>query len=503
MATVSTPLHLLAAATPQPTAGAWDERFGFVGTIEQVQAIAVDPNGEVYVGGRFTKAGGVDAQHIARWDGRRWQALGEGVDGNVHAIAVDGSDVYVAGDFNIAGGMNAVGIARWDGAAWSTVGDGTGPLDDYFGTPEAGDIYSMLISDGVLYVGGDFIKIDGVAANSVAQWNGTTWSALGQGMGELDWEEKFVPEATVYALALDGGILYAGGDFLLTDGETVNSIAQWDGTGWSALSSGVTLEDGNGTPQKGTIRALAAHDGALYVGGWFSKAGGQAANHVAVWQGDAWSTLGVGVRAEQFASVPPIYALAFSGNTLYAGGRFVGAGNQNIDLLAQWQNNTWSEVGAGVSNDGYDEILVLTAGLADDLYVGGAARMIGNQRVDNIAHWRIWRCPATPYAIAVGDDGRVYVGGEFKIAGGVRVSNLAIWLDGAWHNIGDANARIRDMVLAGDDLYVVGEFTQIGGIAANHVARWNQTTQQWTVSMPWITPMACSMSAGALRPPAM
>ena len=495
VATLGSPLRLLAAATAQPAAGAWDDRFGTLGTIEQVQAIAVGPNGEVYAGGRFTKAGGVDAQHIARWDGRSWQALGEGVDGDVHAIAVDGSDVYVAGDFKVAGGINAVGIARWDGAAWFTVGDGTGPLDDYFGTPEAGDIYSMLISDGVLYVGGDFVKVDGVDAYSVAQWDGTSWSALGEGMGELDWEGKFTPEATVYALALDGGILYAAGDFLLADGETANSIAQWDGTGWSALGAGVTLEDGNNTPQKGTIRALAVNNGALYAGGWFSKAGGKAANHVAVWQGGAWSTLGVGVRAEQFATAPQIYALAFSGNILYAGGRFAGAGNQNIDLLAKWQNNAWSEVGTGVSSDGYDEILVVTAGLAGDVYVGGATRMIGDQRVDNIAHWQNERwsalggglldgeygdSPATPYAIAVGEDGRVYAGGEFKIAGGVRVSNLAMWLDGAWHNIGDANARVRDMVLAGDDLYVVGEFTQIGGIAANHVARWNQATEQWS-----------------------
>ncbi len=495
VATIYTPLHLLAAETAQPAAGAWDDRFGFVGAIDQVRAIAVGPNGEVYAGGEFTKAGGVDAHHVARWNGRSWQALGTGVDGDVHAIAVDGSDVYVAGDFTVAGGINAVGIARWDGAAWSTVGDGTGPLDDYFGTPEAGDIYAMLISNGVLYVGGDFVKIDGVAAHSVAQWDGTSWSALGQGMGELDWEEKFVPEATVYALALDGDSLYAAGDFLLADGETANSIAQWDGTKWSALSGGVTLEDGNGTPQKGTIRALAAHDGALYAGGWFSKAGGKAANHVAVWQGGAWNTLSVGVRAEQYATAPQVYALAFSGNALYAGGRFVGAGNQNIDLLAKWENNAWSEVGEGVSNDGYDEISVLTPGLAGDVYVGGTVRVIGNQRVDNIAHWQNQRwhalggglldgeygdSPATPYAIAIGDDGRIYAGGEFAIAGGVRVGNLAMWHEGAWHNIGDANARVRDLVIGGDDLYVVGEFTQIGGIAANHVARWNQTTQQWS-----------------------
>lgn len=494
VATLGNAARLVAAPT-QPAASAWDDRFGLVGVEGKVTAVAVAPTGAVYVGGDFTKAGGLAAQHIARWDGRSWQPLGEGVDGTVYAIATDGDDVYVAGKFGVAGGVNANGIARWDGVTWSAVGDGTGVIDDYFGTPEPGEVYAMLISGDKLYIGGDFVSVDGVPANSVAQWDGATWSALGRGMGELDWEGKFVPQATVYALAFDGTTLYAGGDFTLADEATANSLAQWDGASWSALSGGVTLTDGNGDPQKGIIKALAVQNGALYAGGWFDKAGGIAANHVAMWQGTSWNTLGVGVRAEQYATEPQIHALAVSGNTLYVGGRFVGAGNQNIDLLAKWENNSWSEVGAGVSNDDYDSVLVLTAGGAGDIYVGGSFRVVGDQRVDNVAHWQNdgWRAlgggllrgeygdsPATPYAIAVDDAGRVYAGGEFVIAGGVRVSNLARWENGAWDNIGNANARVRDLVVVGEDLYVGGEFTQIGGIAANHVARWNRATEQWS-----------------------
>lgn len=494
-AILGSPLRLQAATMAQAATGAWDPRFGFVGVEGKVTAMAVAPTGEVYAGGDFTKAGGMAAQHIARWDGHSWQPLGDGVDGSVYAIAIDGTDVYVGGKFTVAGGVNVNGIARWDGAAWSAVGDGTGVIDDYFGTPEAGEVYAILISEDRLYIGGDFISVDGVTANSVAQWDGTTWSALGRGMGELDWDEQFVPQATVYALATDGATLYAGGDFKLADEATANSVAQWDGTSWSALSGGVTLTDGNGEPQKGIVRALAVQNGAIYAGGWFDKAGGKAANHVAVWQNNSWSTLGVGVRAEQYASDAQVNALVVSGNTLYVGGRFVGAGNQNIALLAKWENNGWSAVGAGISNDGYDYVTVLTAGGAGDVYLGGTFRIVGDQRVDNIARWQNdnWRAlgngllrgeygdsPATPYAIAVDDADRIYVGGEFVIAGGVRVSNLALWENGAWFNIGSANARVRDLVVVGDDLYVGGEFTQIGGIAANHVARWNRLTEQWS-----------------------
>ncbi len=70
---------------------------------------------------------------------------------------------------------------------------------------------------------------------------------------------------TVNALAVAGGSLYAGGTFTTAGGGAANSIAQWDGTAWSALGSGVN----------NTVGALAVADGRLYVGGGFSTAGGR------------------------------------------------------------------------------------------------------------------------------------------------------------------------------------------------------------------------------------
>jgi hypothetical protein len=492
------PVHAAAPTQLTPTAAAangWNPRFGMPGVEGKVTAVAVAANGDVYVGGDFTKAGGMAAQHIARWDGRSWHALGDGINGNVTALAVDGTDLYVGGDFEVAGSVTTNGIARWDGANWFTVGDGTGVVDDYFDTPERGDVYAMLIRDGKLYIGGDFVAVDGITANSVAVWDGTTWQAVGSGIGELDWEGKFVPEGEVYALATDGTTLYAGGEFLIAGDVTANSLAQWDGNSWSALGGGVTMTDGNGHPQFGSVRALAVNGGTLYAGGWFDKAGGNAANHIAQWQNNSWHPLGVGVRAEQFAGEPQVRALAVVDNTLYVGGRFVGAGNQNIDLLAQWANNSWTEVGMGIANDDYDYVNVLTPGRQGDLYMGGAFRIVGDQRVDNIAQWHNdgWRTlgsgllsieygdsPANPYAIATDEQGHIFVGGEFAVAGGVRLSNLAMWDGSRWVAIGNANARVRDMVVADGALYVGGEFTQIGELAASHVARLDLNTFTWS-----------------------
>ena len=36
---------------------------------------------DVYVGGQFTMAGGLNANYIAKWDGSSWSTLGGGMNG--------------------------------------------------------------------------------------------------------------------------------------------------------------------------------------------------------------------------------------------------------------------------------------------------------------------------------------------------------------------------------------------------------------------------------------
>ncbi|NIP86080.1 MAG: hypothetical protein GTO03_11140, partial [Planctomycetales bacterium] len=127
-----------------------------------VYAIAVSGD-DVYLGGQFTTAGGLRANHIARWNraAQTWSPLGDGLDGPVRAIAVSGDDVYVGGDFTAAGGVSANHIARWNRATqtWSPLGDG---LD--------GPVYAIAVDGDDLYLGGEFTTAGGVSANHVASW---------------------------------------------------------------------------------------------------------------------------------------------------------------------------------------------------------------------------------------------------------------------------------------------------------------------------------------------
>lgn len=104
--------------TSVPEDTRWDGRFAYPGMDHPVYTLAVDGSSNLYAGGAFTMAGGVSANHVAKWDGTSWSALGSGVGYfTVRDLAVDGSgNLYAGGDFNTAGGKQSLNFAIWHGA---------------------------------------------------------------------------------------------------------------------------------------------------------------------------------------------------------------------------------------------------------------------------------------------------------------------------------------------------------------------------------------------------
>ncbi len=102
-----------------------------------VYAIAVQGS-DVYAGGYFTDLTDdsnymPEADYIARFDGAHWHALGNNGAGNgslnngVEDIAISGSNVYVAGSFSDVNNGGSVltaadKVAMWDGSNWSALG---------------------------------------------------------------------------------------------------------------------------------------------------------------------------------------------------------------------------------------------------------------------------------------------------------------------------------------------------------------------------------------------
>ncbi len=278
-----------------------------------------------------------------------WVSMGgfPGVNDTIQAAVVDDSgNLYIGGGFTIVGEVLANSVAKWNGSTWSALGSG---LNGWVG--------ALAVSGNDLYVGGDFTTAGGSSANRVAKWDGSTWSALGTGLN-----------SDAYALAVSGNDLYVGGGFTTAGGSSANRVAKWNGSAWSALGTG--LNSG--------AYALAVSGSDLYVGGDFTTAGGSSANRVAKWDGSTWSALGSGLNSH-------VLALAVSGNDLYVGGEFTTAGGISATNVAKWNGSTWSALGSGAGGDSSWVHALAVSG--SDLYVGGnfttAERGVGN----NVAKW--------------------------------------------------------------------------------------------------------------------
>ncbi|MFN0242219.1 MAG: hypothetical protein ACKVWV_04945 [Planctomycetota bacterium] len=411
---------------------------------------------KLYVGGNFEAAGGVPAQNIARWDGATWSPLGSGISGSaahpgdvtarVAALAVyrhaSVSSLYAAGTFTTAGGVTVNHVAKWDGSSWSALGSGMGGVagvafsDTYQTVPHVVNTLAVF-DDGSgkkLYAAGNFTAAGGRGAHYAAQWNGVEWSPLESATGV---------SRTIRALTSgtrpDGvaAAVYAGGEFQVAGEALSNRVAEWNGTEWSALGSGVN----------GTVLALKlfadpsvnARCPDLYAAGSFTEAGGAAAVRIARWDGETWSPLGGGVSGNVFGTPPVVRALEVfdggNGPELYAAGAFTTVDGSTMASIARWDGDSWTNAGSlGVSAGLFDPLGVYALAVCDDgsgpaLYIGGEIALAGDPsgqtpiseivRYDGVHYSALGAgLPSTVFAILGFDDGSgpaVYAGGRFGI----------------------------------------------------------------------------------------
>ncbi|NOS69149.1 MAG: hypothetical protein HOP33_04385 [Verrucomicrobia bacterium] len=78
------------------------------------------------------------------------------------------------------------------------------------------------------------------------------------------------------------------------------------------------------------------------------------------------------------------------------------------------------------------------------------------------------------YAAAVDNVGNLYIGGDFTIIGDVFANGIAKWDGNGWSPLGSGmNDSLRAIAVAGTNLYAGGDFTTAGGIPANFIAKWD------------------------------
>ncbi|HEY5913512.1 MAG TPA: hypothetical protein VJA21_23235 [Verrucomicrobiae bacterium] len=493
------------------------------GANNSVMALAFQGN-DLYVGGDFSAAGGASANGIAKWDGASWSALGSGCRGGVSCIGILGSDIYVGGGFTNVGGVKAYALAKWDGVSWTT----WPTTDGVFQYPLNDDPSRMLVKDGSLYIAGGFNQAGDVIANHVARYDGSNFYPL----GEKPANGFATPPINVACIGQADDGIYVGGLFTAAGKTLANRIARWDGTSWNTVGGGTM----GGTSSANRVLAIAGRGTDVFVGGTFTNVGGIDVRNIARWDGANWWNMGFGFDASvsvlaatptavyaggSFTNVtdPPylitvnhiamwdglnwynlgsgvnasgtVNAIAASGNNVYIGGTFTSAGGVTANRIAVWNGFNWTSLGSGSAN-GLNGTVYAIAINGTDVYVGGSFANAGTTTVRGIAKWdgANWSglgsgatgtSTADIRALAFGGDGKLYCCGRFTNISGINASSIARWDGAKWEALGSgffadsAIVRGTDLVIRGDDVFAVGSFTGAGLTDSSGIARWNET----------------------------
>lgn len=296
-----------------------------------------------------------------------------------------------------------------------------------------------------LFFGGDMFTAGGLDTLKVARLEDPIWSEVGGGTDNI-----------IRAMAVfddDGNgpnlpALYVGGSFIEAGGQAINRIAKWDGAVWAPLSSGVN----------DVVLSLAEFDpdgpgpepAELIVGGAFTTAGGITANGIAKWDGQSWSNLDIGVAgSDALVGSLKVFDVDDDGPilpTLFVGGAFETAGGVEASGIAEWDGTTWSSLGAGLSPNGANTFEVF------------------DEDGDG---------PNLPL---------LFAGGSFNTAGAVEANNIARWDGETWSAVGAGTGNSVTALLVHDDdgdgpnpskLYVGGLFSYSDGTGADKIASWD------------------------------
>lgn len=195
----------------------------------------------VYAGGEFTQIGGAGRNRIAALDVSSGAATVGNPDANgaVRALVLNGATLYAGGDFTAIDGGSRAYLAALD------MTQATAGAIDTDWDPAPDGVVRALINGTTLYAGGDFTAIDGGSRAYLAALDTTQTAA-----GAIDTDWNPAPDGARHALLLNGSLLYAGGDFTAMEGLARNRLAALDTSVTGAITDS-DWESGRGRHGRG------------------------------------------------------------------------------------------------------------------------------------------------------------------------------------------------------------------------------------------------------------
>jgi hypothetical protein len=411
--------------------------------------------------------------YVARWNGVEWQSLSGGSNGLVRALAVTSQGAVVAaGDFTRIGNVTAHRIAQWSGSSWTGLGEGISAA------ATVAAVHALAVHGTDVYAAGSFTTAGAVSAQGIARWDGLRWHPCGSGIAGVG----------LAVATTSRGEVYVGGTFASAGGVAARNVARWNGSRWSAVGEGLV-----GVIAPGGIATDTQNR--LYVVGDFQSAGEVTNQYALVWDGVTWAplrTTAAPAGSESGLNAPAQAVTVSLAGSILLGGEFHSAGGSNVGGVVQFVLGTsGADSGVGVwsvlSRMGLNGA-VYTAAFSEsgDLYVGGTFTSIGGATANRVARWSGDRWHAvgagfngTVRTLAFDGSGTLYAGGDFTKSGAVPTAHVAALTQGTWRGLADGtNGPVHAIALgAADALYAGGIFSEASGVSVNNIAVWRDG--QW------------------------
>jgi len=328
-------------------------------------------------------------------------------------------------------------------------------------------------SGDTLLIGGNFSEI-----GYTAQYNTLVDPATNLPVGDAPF-----PNSTVSASISDGdGGWYIAGFFSTINGETSNRIAH--------ILPSLTVDQNFDCNVNGQVTSLYLDGSVLYLGGTFTQINDVNVNRLA--RVDASSgSLDTGWTPE--INNGTVNDILKEGDYIYAGGNFTSIdGSDDRRYLSRFDvsdasTDDFISVNSTVNELLFDDGNLYVAGSFSGIFYFKSYLAFFNES-ENTPLFGIGDLNTTVEAILPDGNGGWYIAGSFTLFSGESVSRLIhLNEDGSLDTNFQPetiNSTVSSLHLDGNDLYLGGFFTTIGGESYNRLARMDATTGE--VDASWI-----------------
>lgn len=260
----------------------------------------------LYATGFFTNVCGIPANHLIRYDGTTWEAVGTGYVNAGHDLCPIGDELYFVG---YQPAIDSNWVYRLNGNVLEKIGEGVYLTNAVTGFSKTANLYNVTTFNDRIVACGEFDRVGNREISGIMQWTGTIWDSLGSGLsGSITASDVMYP----HTLCTFENDLIVGGNFLQAGGLNVHGIARWDGTTWYAMGDGFN----------GSVYTVTEFNGELYAAGDFTMSGTTALQCVARWNGSSWENPGIGVYYQDAMYYSFVHTLRVIDNRLFVTGGF-------------------------------------------------------------------------------------------------------------------------------------------------------------------------------------